>query len=126
MSTLLRHASLKRPALSHTHLLRIILDITFLTVGALIIVIKSLSIDVEIKKSHYIHQNHLQSHIPLLSQLHKERGRVMKQGVERAVGYGPIKNEPLKSELGGVAPQHDRSLTTNTTQYAETTGQPCS
>ena len=78
---LLRHASLKTLALSYTHRLEIILNITFPTVGALTIIIKSLSIDIEIKKDHYTHHIHFQSHIPLLSQSQKERGRVMKQGV---------------------------------------------
>lgn len=44
-----------------------------------------------------------------------------KQGVEKGVGYEPIRKEPLKAGLGGVAPHHDRRFITSATQYAEAT-----
>lgn len=63
----------------------------------------------EIKLTRYLHINGFQGHIPLLSQPHKERGRVMKQGVEKGSRLRANQEGAVGNRAGRKRPQHHRS-----------------
>lgn len=81
----------------------------FSCISPLIVFANVLSIGFEIKLTRYLHINGFQSHIPLLSQPHKERGRVMKQGVEKGSRLRANQEGAVGNRAGRKRPQHYRS-----------------